>query len=203
MERQVLGRQRALFITASVLAGLAALLVIADGIEGYHELRKLKMQMGYSFIGVTRFLGAVFLAAVSTALIRAKTKAAMMILPLTFYFVPSILTAFQKYGRGILFGIFVPDYWAYHYQEILFSFLIPALLYAIILMTVLLVIPTRITVIVLLGFYMAAPLAYVMLHSERWYLFSNYQWSNILFLTAVLLSVIALPVKVRNHAGVN
>ena len=197
MERQVLGRQRALFITASVLAGLAALLVISDSIDGYFQLKDLMAQITDSIFSVsaTRFLGAVFLAVVSLCLIRSKTKAAMMLLPLIYYFVPSILTAFQQYGRGMLLGIFAPDYWAFYYQEILFSFLIPVLLFALVLMTVLLIIPTRIPAIILLGFDMVFPLAYNLIRSERWYLFSSYQWSNILFLTAVLLVVIALPVK--------
>ena len=203
MERSVSGKQRALFITAAVLAGLAALLVIADSIEGYRQLKALKVQITIFsfFLEATRFLGAVFLSVVSAARIRGKTKAAMMILPLTFYFVPSVLHAFLDNGRGILFGIFVPQYWSIHWEEILFSFWCPALLYAIILMTVLLVIPTRIPAIVLVGFDMIAPLAYVMLHSDRWYLLSSYQWSNLLFLTAMLLSVIALPVKARKIPG--
>lgn len=201
MARLVSGRQRALFITASVLAALAALLSISDSIEDYFRLRDLKAVTSFSpsLIGTTRFLGAVFLSIVSAALVRGKTRAVMMVLPLIYYFVPSILLAFSEYGRGMLFGFLVPDYWLYHYQEILFTLLIPLLVLAFILLTVLLVIPTRIPAILLLVFDLFAPLAYVALHRDRWYLLSSYQWSNILFLTSVLLTMVALPVKKPAH----
>ena len=203
MERRVSRKQLALFITASVLAGLSAFLAIADSIEGYRQLKALKAQITIFsfFFEATRFLGAVFLSVVSAALIRGKTQAAMMILPLTFYFVPSVLHAFLDNSRGLLFGIFVPQYWSFHWEEILFSFWLPAFLYAIVLMTVLPVIPTRIPAIVLVGLDIIAPLAFGIFRSDSWYLFSYYQWSKNLFLAAMLLSVIALPVKAHTVPG--
>lgn len=183
MDRTVSAKQRALFMTASVLAVLAAVLAVVSGVR--------------SVIGVTQFIGMVSLTVVAACFTRQKTKAAMMLLPLTFYFVPSVWSEFLENGRGILFGIFVPQYWSIHWQEILFSFWLPALLYAIILMTVLLVIPTRIPAMVLLGAGMAAPLAYdiFVVPGGQWP--PCYQLSGILFLAAVLLTVLALPVKKR------
>lgn len=203
MERQVSNKQRVLFIMASVLAGLSALLVIADSIEGYRQLKALKAQITIFsfFFEATRFLGAVFLSVVSAALIRGKTQAAMMILPLTFYYVPSVLHTFLENGRGILFGVFIPQYWSFHWEEILFSFWLPVFLYATVLMTVLLVIPTRIPAIILVGIEIIAPPVLGLLRSDSWYLVSFYQWSENLFLIAVLFSVIALPVKVRKIPG--
>lgn len=203
MERQVFNKQRVLFIMASVLAGLSALLVIADSIEGYRQLKALKAQITIFsfFFEATRFLGAVFLSVVSAALIRGKTQAAMMILPLTFYYVPSVLHTFLENGRGILFGVFIPQYWSFHWEEILFSFWLPVFLYATVLMTVLLVIPTRIPAIILVGIEIITPPVLGLLRSDSWYLVSFYQWSENLFLIAVLFSVIALPVKVRKIPG--
>lgn len=203
MERQVSNKQRVLFIMASVLAGLSALLVIADSIEGYRQLKALKAQITIFsfFFEATRFLGAVFLSVVSAALIRGKTQAAMMILPLTFYYVPSVLHTFLENGRGILFGVFIPQYWSFHWEEILFSFWLPVFLYATVLMTVLLVIPTRIPAIILVGIEIITPPVLGLLRSDSWYLVSFYQWSENLFLIAVLFSVIALPVKVRKIPG--
>ena len=203
MERQVSNKQRVLFIMASVLAGLSALLVIADSIEGYRQLKALKAQITIFsfFFEATRFLGAVFLSVVSAALIRWKTQAAMMILPLTFYYVPSVLHTFLENGRGILFGVFIPQYWSFHWEEILFSFWLPVFLYATVLMTVLLVIPTRIPAIILVGIEIITPPVLGLLRSDSWYLVSFYQWSENLFLIAVLFSVIALPVKVRKIPG--
>lgn len=203
MERQVSNKQRVLFIMASVLAGVSALLVIADSIEGYRQLKALKAQITIFsfFFEATRFLGAVFLSVVSAALIRRKTQAAMMILPLTFYYVPSVLHTFLENGRGILFGVFIPQYWSFHWEEILFSFWLPVFLYATVLMTVLLVIPTRIPAIILVGIEIITPPVLGLLRSDSWYLVSFYQWSENLFLIAVLFSVIALPVKVRKIPG--